>query len=312
MWLEARDGTVVARRRQRLRSVLAKSSSGADDAEPPSFSEPPDSVLRAWRKSFLPEETQLRMAVMRAHVDTGAVFDMTFLGYRALRFAQDAWLISQLIHTVRPDVIIELGTSFGGGALYWASVLELTDPSGEARVVTVDILDEPLPTCRREVGRSTCLPSVREHPLWQKRVDFVGGSSDTEPVSVQRVYELCRGKQRVMLLVDSLHEFSHVLTELQLYSPLVTPGSYMIVEDTSAHFAKLDASFFATRGNVLDAVLAFMQTPAYSDHFVWDREVEESLFFTNNPFGYHRRISPTIKAGPATGGDAMRAPVPLR
>jgi hypothetical protein len=86
----------------------------------------------------------------------------------------------------------------------------------------------------------------------------------------------------------------------------------MIVEDTSAHFAKLDASFFATRGNVLDAVLAFMQTPAYSDHFVWDREVEESLSFTNNPFGYHRRISPTTKTGSATGGDAMRAPVPLR
>ncbi len=96
-----------------------------------------------------------------------------------------------------------------------------------------------------------------------------------------------------MLLVDALHDFKHVLAELRLYSSLVTAGSYMIVEDTSNHFATRDSAFFELRGNVLDAVEAFAKEPAYTDHFVWDREIEESLFFTNNPFGYHRRISQT-------------------
>ena len=43
--------------------------------------------------------------------------------------------------------------------------------------------------------------------------------------------ELVRPQDRVLVLLDSCHSKAHVLAELTAYSPLVTPGSYIVVMD---------------------------------------------------------------------------------
>jgi cephalosporin hydroxylase len=49
---------------------------------------------------------------------------------------------------------------------------------------------------------------------------------------VNRIREAASGK-RVMLNLDSDHSAAHVLRELQLLADLVSPGCYLIVEDTA-------------------------------------------------------------------------------
>jgi cephalosporin hydroxylase len=48
----------------------------------------------------------------------------------------DALMIQEMLWRVKPDVVIELGTNAGGGALYFASILSLISSHG--RVITID------------------------------------------------------------------------------------------------------------------------------------------------------------------------------
>ena len=60
---------------------------------------------------------------------------------------------------------------------------------------------------------------------------FILGSS-TDPEIVSRIAKQVKGK-KVIVDLDSNHTKDHVSKELKAYSPLVSLGSYMIVEDTS-------------------------------------------------------------------------------
>lgn len=63
-------------------------------------------------------------------------WDTRFLGLSILKCPLDLWIYQEIIHELRPDVIVETGTAFGGSALYMASFCELI---GSGRVITIDI-----------------------------------------------------------------------------------------------------------------------------------------------------------------------------
>lgn len=44
-------------------------------------------------------------------------------------------LLQEMLWKVKPDVLIELGTNTGGGAVYFASIMSLI---GKGRVITID------------------------------------------------------------------------------------------------------------------------------------------------------------------------------
>jgi hypothetical protein len=79
-------------------------------------------------------------------------------GVTALQNPMDSWSIQDLIHSIRPGLIIETGTANGGSALLWASVMELSRLK-DSRVVTIDPRDPS------EVEWSSKGGAERE-PLW--------------------------------------------------------------------------------------------------------------------------------------------------
>lgn len=181
-----------------------------------------------------------------------------WLGTQTQKCPLDLWIYQELLHELRPAAIVETGTASGGSALFLASVCDLL---GEGEVVTVDL-------ARRE------RPS---HP----RVTYLSGSS-TAAESVARVRELIGEKAPVVVILDSDHSYAHVLDELRLYSPLVTSGSYLVVEDTNVNGHPVDPNHGP---GPMEAVRDFLRE---SNEFTVD-ESREKFLLTFNPQGFLRR-----------------------
>ena len=145
--------------------------------------------------------------------DIGMAWHNTYwMGIPTQKCPLDLWIYQEIIWDLKPDLIIECGTLRGGGALYLASLCELVN---NGTVVTIDINPERFPT------------RPQHH-----RIRYIAGSSTSEVV-LEQVGTLVNGHDRVMVILDSLHDKAHVLNELRSYAKFVTKDSYIIVEDTN-------------------------------------------------------------------------------
>jgi cephalosporin hydroxylase len=86
-----------------------------------------------------------------------------------------------------------------------------------------------------------------------------------------------------MVTLDSLHTRDHVIQELRLYSPFVTPGNYLVVEDSNVNGNPI---YPGTGPGPMEALSEFL---AENNHFISDRE-REKYGFTFNPRGWLKRI----------------------
>ena len=85
------------------------------------------------------------------------------------------------------------------------------------------------------------------------------------------------------MILDSDHSYDHVLAELHAYSPIVTPGSYLIVEDTNINAHPVYEEFGP---GPMEAVQDFLKE---RDDFEVDHS-REKLLLTFNPHGWLRRL----------------------
>lgn len=146
---------------------------------------------------------------------------MTFYeGTPTLKNPLDLWIYGEIIFDLKPTLIVETGTAFGGSALYYARQL---DRVGAGKVLSID------------VEAAETLP---QHP----RVTHVTGSS-TDPQIVNAVKAIARTHPRVMISLDSDHSRSHVIAELLAYAEIVTPGQFLVVEDTNINGRPVDVDW---------------------------------------------------------------------
>ncbi len=205
----------------------------------------------------------------------GYSYNFTWLGRPIIQFPQDMIAMQEIIWQVKPDLIIETGIAHGGSLIFYASMLELLGNNGQVLGVDIDI---------REHNRV----EIEKHPMY-KRIDMIEGSSIDEKIAKQ-VYDFAKGKKRVMVFLDSMHTHDHVLRELQLYSPLVTKDSYLVVFDTIIE--DMPEDFFPVRpwgkgNNPKTAVREFLKT---TDKFEIDKQIENKLLITVAPDGYLKRV----------------------
>lgn len=202
-------------------------------------------------------------------------YNFDWMGLPIIQFPSDIVAVQELIWKLRPAVIVETGVARGGSLALSASVLEVIGGEGVVVGIDVDI---------RERNRR----ALEEHRLAHRMVLIEGSSTD--PRVVDQVEEEIAGRGPVLVLLDSMHTHDHVLRELQLYSPFVQKGSYLVVFDTIIEY--LPDTYFPDRpwgpgDNPKTAVGAFLQT---NDRFVVDEDIEAKLAITVAPGGYLRCV----------------------
>ncbi|MCK0173990.1 rhamnosyl O-methyltransferase [Mycolicibacterium sp. F2034L] len=138
----------------------------------------------------------------------------TWMGIETYKSVSDMWNYQEILHELKPSLVIEFGTFCGGSALFFANAMrQIGRPF---KLVSVDI----------DHGRLAA--AARQDP----DVLFVKSSSADASVaelitSLKREYP---GK--VFAILDSDHSMNHVLAEMKLLRPLLSSGDYLVVEDS--------------------------------------------------------------------------------
>lgn len=138
------------------------------------------------------------------------LYRTSWRGWPMLKYPTDLVTYAEIIHETKPEVVVEAGTFAGVFSLWLADHLDLNGLQSRPRVYTFD-------------------PVVRERPA-DHRILYVEASS-TDPEAVTAVREAIDGR-RAMVVLDSSHEPGHVLDELEAWAGVVSPGCYLVVEDT--------------------------------------------------------------------------------
>src|SRR3954449_9509256 len=196
--------------------------------------------------------------------------DTSWLGIKLQQSPTDLWVYQEIMTRTKPEVFVEVGVKRGGTTLYLAHLFDLLrgDDLERGRVVGVDI----------DLGLARKHAKVTEHP----RVELIEGDS-TDPAVFEQVQQRCEG-HRTMVLLDSDHRAPHVRAELDLYAELVTPGSYLIVNDTNVNGHP--AEWKGQGPGPYEAVADFL---AHDDRFAVDKACEKHML-TLSPARVMRRV----------------------
>jgi cephalosporin hydroxylase len=184
-----------------------------------------------------------------------------WLGKPLLQNTLDLWTIQETICDLNPALIIETGTNRGGSSYFYAQLFDLMATNG--RIVTIDV--------------------EKLHDLTHPRITYlIGDSASTAIVDqIRAMAASCGGP--VFVILDSDHAEAHVSRELEAYSPLVTVGSYVLVQDGSIDTM---GYFRTSRPGPLPAIHTFLSR---HPEFSIDRAKCDRFLVTHHPDGWLRR-----------------------
>lgn len=199
-----------------------------------------------------------------------AIFSRTsWFGIRLQQDPADAFALQGLLWRNQPDLLIEIGTNTGGGAVFYASIMR--EYNRKSLVLTIDPKD-PAEDWAQGIARGCedCI-DARCADVWHTNVKFLlGFSHDVFP----QVKEIAKKFKRVMVMHDGSHFYDDVVRDLKMFDEITTVGSYMIVQDTKMTRMYSEA---VKNGYPLRAAEDFLNTQGKGRYKV-DRRYEYALY----------------------------------
>lgn len=179
------------------------------------------------------------------------------MGVTCWKSVSDMWNYQEILVDLKPSLIVEFGTRYGGSALFFAHIMrQMGQPF---RVLSVDVSQRALDPI---AGRDPDITFVE--------------SSSTDPSVAEQIQRL-KGEYpgRIFAILDSDHSMQHVLAEMKLLQPLLAPGDYMVVEDSNINGHPVLPGFGP---GPYEAIEAYEQE--YPNNYTHDVERENKFGFT--------------------------------
>jgi cephalosporin hydroxylase len=142
-----------------------------------------------------------------------------YRGVECLKCPFDYVIYQMIVSKLKPDLIIEIGTNHGGGALYLADLLEINN---NGVIHTIDIEDK--------VSNEL----VINHPRIKR---FFGGYES---------YMYSGNYNKIIVIDDGSHTYSDVLHVLNKFKTIVSSDSYFIIEDGILNELGYDGYYMTT------------------------------------------------------------------
>lgn len=206
---------------------------------------------------------QAKVAYHRWYYDNHIWETTTWAGVPALKLPSDMWNYQEIILQLQPGLIIEFGRWYGGSTLFFASLLPLL--KRPARILSVDSADASLD------------PSVRATP----GIELMTCSS-TDPAVGERIQALRQAfPGPAFAILDSDHSKAHVLAEMMSLRDLLTPGDYLLVEDSNINGHPVLPGYGEGPYEAIQEYFA-----SYPDDYAHDYARERKFGLTFAPDGY--------------------------
>lgn len=188
--------------------------------------------------------------------------NVTYKGIRAVRCPFDYVIYQMLIGEVKPDLIIEIGSYDGGGAIYMCDLLKAYGIDGE--IHTIDINDN-------------AKKNVEVYP----NIKFFGNGAENYDLSLTERFKT------ILVIEDAAHTYECSKSAMEKFSDVVSVGSYLIVEDGIINQLGREEEY---NGGPLKAIREFL--PMHPEFIVdrkWCNMFGKNATFNVN--GYLKKVS---------------------
>jgi cephalosporin hydroxylase len=200
-------------------------------------------------------------------------YELSWMGRPIIQFGSDMILLQELLWEIKPDIFIETGIAHGGSLIYTASLFELMDTNGI--VIGIDVEIRP----HNKIA-------IEGHSMF-KRITMIEGSS-VDSKTLETLEKLIENGKSIAVMLDSNHSKDHVLRELEIYSKIVTVGSYLIVQDGAQEWVS-DIPRGKSEWKYDNPLVAIEEFLKHNDNFIIDEKYTR-LGITQSPSGYLKRI----------------------
>jgi cephalosporin hydroxylase len=175
----------------------------------------------------------------------------SYAGLPMEKFPEDLRTYEHLLWQTRADTVLEIGTRFGGSALWFRDRLRTMQAYGRignARVITID-LDQ-----KEAVARVQAADDGYEETITFLEADV------RDPALPEQVARTLSPDARCFVVEDSAHVYETTYAALDGFARFVPPGGHLVVEDGCVDIEEMRLGDFWPRG-VLPAVADWLSTP---------------------------------------------------